>query len=97
MDTVEEDVVRRALIQQSALLGRQQEEIAASHPAYTKISLQLNQLAEWLDQLHTSPPATQVVAPPPDPDGASASRGEPRLNPPSPYSGEPNTCRFFLS
>ncbi|KAL1259006.1 hypothetical protein QQF64_009583 [Cirrhinus molitorella] len=60
MDTAEEDEMRRALIQQGALLGRQQEEIAASRCAYTEISLQLNQLAEWLDQLHTNPPATQM-------------------------------------
>lgn len=58
--------MHRALMQQGALLGQQQEEITTSHHALTEISLQLNQLSEWLDQLHTCPPAAQVVTPPPD-------------------------------
>ncbi len=97
MDTAEEDEMRRALKQQGVLLGRHQEEIAASHRAYSEISLQLNQLVERFDKLHTSPPAAPVATPPPDPDGTSNRRAEPRLNPPASYSGEPNTCRSFLS
>ncbi len=97
MDTAEEDEMRRALMQQGVLLGRHQEEIAASRRAYSEISLQLNQLVERFDQLHTSSPAAPVATPPPDPDGRSNSRAEPRLNPPASYSGEPNTCRSFLS
>ncbi len=89
--------MRRALMQQGVLLGRHQEEIAASRRAYSEISLQLNQLVERFDQLHTSSPAAPVATPPPDPDGRSNSRAEPRLNPPASYSGEPNTCRSFLS
>ncbi|KAI2644103.1 Transposon Tf2-6 polyprotein [Labeo rohita] len=89
MDTAEEDEMQRALMQQGALLGRQQEEIAASRHAYTEISLEINQLTERFGWLLTSPPAAQMVAPPPDPEGACIA--EPRLNPPAPYSGEPNT------
>ncbi len=57
MDTAEEDEMRRALMQQGVLLGRHQEEISASWRAYSEISLQLNQLVERVDQLHTIPPA----------------------------------------
>uniref|UniRef100_A0A8C2EBD4 Gypsy retrotransposon integrase-like protein 1 n=1 Tax=Cyprinus carpio TaxID=7962 RepID=A0A8C2EBD4_CYPCA len=90
MDSAEETELRRALLQQGSLLGRQQEEIAASRRAYSEISLQLNQLAERLDQLQASPSAAPSVPPAP-------RHAEPRLNPPAPYSGEPNSCRSFLS
>ncbi len=52
------------------------------------------QLVERFDRLHTSP---SVATSPPDQDGTSNHHAEPRLNPPAPYSGEPNTCRSFLS
>ncbi len=86
--------MRRALMQQGVLLGRHQEEITASRRVYSEISLQLNQLVERFDQLHTSP---SVATSPPDRDGTINRLAEPRLNPPAPYSGEPNTCRSFLS
>ncbi len=86
--------MRRALMQQGVLLGRHQEEITASRRVYSEISLQLNQLVERFDRLHTSP---SVATSPPDQDGTSNRHAEPRLNPPAPYSGEPNTCRSFLS
>ncbi len=94
MDTAEEDEMRRALMQQGVLLVRHQEEITASRRVYSEISLQLNQLVERFDRLHTSP---SVATSPPDQDGTSNRHAEPRLNPPAPYSGEPNTCRSFLS
>ncbi len=94
MDTAEEDDMRRALMQQGILLGRHQEEITASRSAYSEISLQLNRLVERFDQLHTSP---SVATPPPDQDGTINCHVEPRLNPPAHNSGEPNTCRSFLS
>ncbi len=86
--------MRRALMQQGVLLGHHQEEITASRSAYSEISLQLNRLVERFDQLHPSP---SVATPPPDQDGTINRHAEPRLNPPAPYSGEPNTCRSFLS
>ncbi len=86
--------MRRALMQQGVLLGRHQEEITASRRVYSEISLQLNQLVERFDRLHTSP---SVATSPPDQDGTINRHAEPRLNPPAPYSGEPNTCRSFLS
>ncbi len=68
-------------MQQGVLLGRHQ----VDQPA---------QLVEWVDQLHTSP---SVATPPSVHDGTSNHHAEPRLNPPAPYSCEPNTCRYFLS
>ncbi len=55
MDSAEETELRQALSQQGVLLGRQQEELVASHHAYAEVSLQLNQLVERLDQLQVSP------------------------------------------
>ncbi len=76
--------MRRALMQQGVLLGRHQEEITASRHVFSEISLQLNQLVERFDRLHTSP---SVATPPPDQDGTMNRHAEPRLNPPAPYSG----------
>lgn len=52
MDSVEEADVHQIL--------RQQEEITASHHAFSELSLQLTQLTELLDQLQINPPAPQV-------------------------------------
>ncbi len=60
MDTAEEDEMRRALMQQGVLLGRHQEEITASRRAFSEISLQLNQLVERFDRLHTSPSVAET-------------------------------------
>ncbi len=72
----------------------EEDEITASRRVYSEISLQLNQLVERFDRLHTSP---SVATPPPDQDGTINRHAEPRLNPPAPYSGEPNTFCSFLS
>ncbi|KAL0171008.1 hypothetical protein M9458_035604, partial [Cirrhinus mrigala] len=97
MDSAEETELRRALSQQGVLLGRQQEELEASRNAYAQVSLQLSQLVERLDQLQVSASAAQAAAPVPGPERAVSRHAEPRLNPPAPYSGEPNSCRSFLS
>ncbi len=57
MDSAEEAEQRRALSQQSMLLGRQQEEFEASRRAYSQVSLQLNRLVERMDRLQVSLPA----------------------------------------
>ncbi|KAL0147091.1 hypothetical protein M9458_057615 [Cirrhinus mrigala] len=62
-----------------------------------KVSLQLNQLVELLDQLQVSASAAQAAAPVPSPERAVSRHAELRLNPPAPYSGDPNSCRSFLS
>ncbi len=97
MHSAEETELRRALSQQGILLGRQQEELAASRRAFAEVSLQLNQLGERLDQLQASPSVDRASTSVPGPEGAVPRHAEPRLNPPAPYSGEPNSCRSFLS
>ncbi len=97
MDSAEETELRRALSQQGVLLGRQQEELAASRRAYVEVSLQLNQLGERLDQLQASPSVDRASTSAPGPEGTVPRHAELRLNPPAPYSGEPNSCRSFLS
>lgn len=78
MDSAEDVDVRRALAQQGALLGRQQEEIAASHQAFAEVSKQLAVLAERLSQLQlalSNPPAALpiLLAALPDPPAAALS------------------------
>ncbi|RXN20960.1 Retrotransposable element Tf2 type 1 [Labeo rohita] len=65
MDTAEEDEMQRALMQQGALLGRQQEEIAASRHAYTEISLEINQLTERFEPAIRTVSAASSDAPSP--------------------------------
>ncbi len=73
MDSAEETELCRALLQQGVLLGRQQEELVASHRAYAEVSLQLNQLLERLDQLQVSPSADRASTSFPGPEGCSSS------------------------
>ncbi len=71
--------------------------IVASRGAYLEVSLQLNQLVERLDQLQVIPSADRASTSASGPEGAVPCHAEPRLNPPAPYSGEPNYFRSFLS
>ncbi len=93
MDSAEETELHRALSQQGVLLGQQQEELAASRRAYAEVSLQLNQLVERLDQLQVSLSADRASTSAPGPEGAVPRHAKPWLNPPAPYSGEPNSCQ----
>ncbi len=69
MDSAEEAEQRRALSQQSMLLGRQQEELEASRRAYSHVSLQLNRLVEHMDWLQVSLPAVRGETPAHGPEG----------------------------
>ena len=97
MDSAEETELRRALAQQGVLLGRQQEELAASRQAMTEMSQQLAVISHRLEQLQTSSPMVPTAPDPPNAEVVVPRRSEPRLNPPASYSGEPNSCRSFLS
>lgn len=97
MDSAEEIDIHRILRQQGTLLVRQQELITASCHTFSDLSLQLTHLTERLDQFQILPPATPVVQPPSEPETAASRHAEPRLNPPARYSGEPHSCRYFLS
>lgn len=85
-------------MQQGAPLGcALQEEIAASHRAFSKLSLQLTQHMKRLEQFQINRPVAPIVPPPSEPDVAVPHCAEPCLNPPAPYPGEPNSCCSFLS
>lgn len=97
MDSADELELRRAIAQQGILLGRQQEDLSASHHAMTEMSRQLAEVTQRLKQLQPHPPMVPSTPGLPDTEVATPHRSEPRLNPPAPYSGEPNSCRSFLS
>ncbi|ROL23571.1 Transmembrane protein 53 [Anabarilius grahami] len=71
--------------------GILQEELSASRRAFSEMSLQLNQLTEWLEQLQTNPLVAPIVLPPPDPNVAIHRRFKPHLNPLALYSERPRT------
>ncbi len=85
------------IAQQGILLGRQQDEIQASHQALTRLSQQLTVITQRLDQIQVGPSVDPAVAAPAFEEASPLRRSEPRLNPPAPYSGEPTSCRSFLS
>ncbi len=97
MDLAEETELHRALSQQGVLLGWQQEEPVASRCTYAEVSLQLNQLVERLDQLQVSPSTDRASTSAPGSEVAVPHHAEPRFNPLAPYTGEPKSCRSFLS
>ncbi len=97
MDSAGDLEIRHALAQQGILLGRQQEEIQVSHQALNSLSQQLTAISQRLDQLQIDPSMDPAAAAPDLEEAAPPRRSEPRLNPPAPYSGEPTSCRSFLS
>ncbi len=97
MDSAGDLEIRHALAQQGILLGRQQDEIQASHQALTRLSQQLTVITQRLDQIQIDPSVVPAVAAPAFEETSPPRRSEPRLNPPAPYSGEPTSCRSFLS
>ncbi len=97
MDSAGDQEIRHALAQQGILLGRQQDEIQASHQALARLSQQLTVITQRLDQIQVGPSVDPAVAAPAFEETSPQHRSEPRLNPPAPYSGEPTSCRSFLS
>lgn len=63
------------------------------------LSNSVDHLASQLRQLQATAPSSQATAPPSQPPAfpMPPSSHEPRLPPPSRYSGEPGLCRSFLS
>lgn len=93
MDLSDELKLRQAIAQQGILLGRQQEELTASHQAISEMSRQLAGITQQLEQLQNNPPMAPNASLLPDAEVAIPRRSRPCLNPPAPYSGEPNSCR----
>ncbi len=97
MDSAGDHEIRHALAQQGILLRRQQEQIQASHQALTSLSQQLTAITQRLDQIQIGPSMDPAVAATDLEETSPPRRSEPHLNPPAPYSGEPTSCRSFLS
>lgn len=69
----------------------------ASLQAMMEMSRQIAVITQRLEQLQTNPPVMPTVSHQLDSEVAVPHHSEPRLNPPALYSGEPNSCRLFLS
>ncbi len=64
MDSAGDLEIHHALAQQGILLGRQQDEIQASHQALTRLSQQLTVITQRLDQIQIDPSVIPAVAAP---------------------------------
>ncbi|KAG1933640.1 retrotransposable element [Pimephales promelas] len=86
MDPARENSLQTALELQGAMLGRHEDELAATHHAMDSLATRVTDIVQQLQHLRTDP---------------SSSRGrdtpEPRVNIPPCYSGEPKECRAFLT
>ncbi|KAG1974134.1 retrotransposable element [Pimephales promelas] len=86
MDPARENSLQSALKLQGAMLGRHEDELAATHHAVDSLATRVTDIVQQLHHLRTDP---------------SSSRGrdtpEPRVNIPPCYSGEPKECRSFLT
>lgn len=99
MDPADQDPLRSALAQQGAVLGRHQNQLDAMAKTMESMAASLTDLAAQIQQLHLSrptnpPPPTATTTPTLSPQPALH---EPRLPPPERYSGEPGSCRAFLT
>ncbi len=84
---------------QGSALDTQQKEMAAVAQHLQVLSNSVEHLSSQLQQLQGSAPPSQPAPPPalPSVSPAPPPSHEPRLPPPSHYSGEPGLCRSFLS
>lgn len=101
MDPADPEHLRACLEQHGALLGRQQSQLEAVAASIRDLAAQI----QPLQLSHSASAAAQPTQPDqPDQPAQSAETSssanparEPRLPPPEKYSGEPGTCRSFLS
>lgn len=100
--------LRSALEQQGTVLGRHQNQLESMAKNMESMRASLADLAAQIQHLHLSlttnptPPTTAEATPATQAEPASVTRPtlhahEPRLPPPERYSGEPGTCRAFLT
>ncbi|KAG1926482.1 retrotransposable element [Pimephales promelas] len=86
MDPARVNSLQSALEFQGAMLGRHEDELAATHHAVDSLATRVTDIVQQLHHLRAEP---------------SSSRGhespEPRVNIPPCYSGEPKECRSFLT
>ena len=85
MDPADPNQVKAVLEQQGIVLGRHQTQLEAVASSIRDLTAQIQPLQ--LSQLSAAAPSTS----------SSPPVHEPKLPPPEKYSGEPGTCRSFLS
>ena len=88
MDPAEFDLVKTAVGNQGQRIGEMQTALKSLIDEVTKISSHI---------ATTSTAATQPPPPPAPVTAPAAQAAEPRIPPPAKYSGNPNTCREFLT
>ena len=101
MDSAEQEALRQAVAFQGMHLGRHD---TALRDVADQLSQVTSALAALTDRLNAAPipiaqpPAAQPAPPaaPPGLDNVTTSH-EPHIPPPAKYSGDPNTCRQFLT
>lgn len=86
MDPAKESPLQSALELQGAMLGRHEDELAATRNAMDSLAARMTEISQRLHLIHVE---------------SSSPRGptvpEPRVNNPPCYSGEPKECRSFLT
>uniref|UniRef100_A0A3B4XZG7 Retrotransposon gag domain-containing protein n=1 Tax=Seriola lalandi dorsalis TaxID=1841481 RepID=A0A3B4XZG7_SERLL len=99
MDSAEQEALKQAIAIQGAHLGHHDTALREVTTQLTQISAVL---ATLTDRLNAAPapivplPVEQPPAAPPTPVNAPAGL-EPHIPPPAKYSGDPNTCRQFIT
>lgn len=101
MDPADPNFFRSVLEQQDAVLGRHQTQLDSMTKTMESLAASVTDLAAQIQQLHlsqaaTTPPSAPPAAPTPLPQPA-LHVVESRLPPPERYSGEPGSCRAFLT
>ena len=91
MDPADLDRVKEALSNQGQLLGNHDQLIKTLIDSVAQISDQLTALNGASPSQPPPPPAVAAPAPPANPPA------EPHIPPPAKYSGNPDTCRNFLT
>lgn len=97
MDSAEQEALKRAVAKQGAHLGHLDSALREVTTQLTQVSAALAALTDRLNPAPIVPlPGEQPPAAPPAPVNAPAGP-EPHIPPPAKYSGDPNTCRQFLT
>ncbi|KAL2077728.1 hypothetical protein ACEWY4_027232 [Coilia grayii] len=101
MDPADPNFLRAALEQQGATIGRHQNQLDALSRTIDSLAISVTDLAAQIQQLRLSlpsdpPPPMAPTAPAPPPQ-LPLHTPEPRLSAPERYSGEPGSCRAFLT
>ena len=98
MDPADFDQVKTALANQGAMLASHQQNLGLVAGQLDKINNTIAALSQQVHGIVTQPPPPQAAVPaPPAPDQLVQPSREPKLPHPGSYSGEPGSCRSFLS